>query len=284
MTAGAAHAAGLGLAAAAIWGAADFAGGLAARRAGPSLVVLLAHGSSIFLLLLAVFLWHIPLPSEHLASIALLSGAANGFALLCFYEALALDTMGLPAAVAGVLTAVLPVLVSMVQEGRPTLGQMSGFALAVVAIWLIAVTPGGKPHPRGLGLAVLAGIGFGIQLTLLHIAGRGGVVWAMTWSRIAGALVAGAALPFAKRAVRGSNKGLAAVVALAVVAGIFDTGGNVCYTFASLMGRLDIAAVLASLYPAGTILLAALLLRERTTRRQTVGMGLALAAVALIAA
>ena len=74
------------------------------------------------------------------------------------------------------------------------------------------------------------------------------------------------------------------VLPLAAAAGILDTSGNLLYTMSSLAGRLDVAAVLSSLYPAGTILLAAWLLHERATRSQTVGMGLALLAVAMISA
>jgi drug/metabolite transporter (DMT)-like permease len=184
---------------------------------------------------------------------------------------------------------VVPVLVSFFSESRPSPLKLAGFAVAGVAIWLIAYTPGATPHPHGLGLAVLAGVCFGFLLVFLHIAGKDSVLWALTFSRVGS--VSCAVILWILTANRLSrNSGnitksfWRAVLPLAAVAGILDTTGNLLYTASSLTGRLDVAAVLSSLYPAGTILLAVWLLRERATRSQTLGMALAIVAVVLISA
>jgi drug/metabolite transporter (DMT)-like permease len=161
--------------------------------------------------------------------------------------------------------------------------------VAGVAIWLIAYTPGNTAHPKGLWLAVLAGICFGILLVLLHNAAQDNVLWALTFSRVGStscaiALGSVMALRGTQAPASRSQAGWQAILPLAAAAGLLDTGGNLLYAFSSLAGRLDVAAVLSSLYPAGTILLAIWLLHERATRSQTIGMAFALVAVAMISA
>jgi drug/metabolite transporter (DMT)-like permease len=133
----------------------------------------------------------------------------------------------------------------------------------------------------------MAGLCFGAMLILMHIAAADGVLRALIDMRIASALaasVSGLLLWSAQRRKGPARAGFPAgkLLLLAMLAGVLDTSGNLLYLLASLAGRLDVAAVLSSLYPAGTMLLAAWLLKERATRSQTAGMALALAAVALI--
>jgi drug/metabolite transporter (DMT)-like permease len=334
----------LGLLAAITWGAADFAGGLGARRAAPSRVVLIAHGLSLILLAGVSLRMPASLP-PWATTIALLSGIAGGVALMVFYEALSLGAMGLSAALAGLLTAVLPVVLGIRSQGPPSGVQVIGFLVAAAAIVLIAYAPpapGTQPTRRALLFAVLAGSGFGLQLVWLHSAAAAGqphllpatvagsatlahaaltkaahapaaivsvthaslapVIRALMLSRLGGTGVALTAqlltrarhrnrlLPApaepaanepASAAITGSRMPLPVIAALA---GLLDTAGNALYMLSSLGGRLDVAAVLSSLYPGATIVLAALILHERATRLQAAGMGLALAAVALIAA
>jgi drug/metabolite transporter (DMT)-like permease len=275
----------LGLTASAVWGSADFSGGLASRRIPPAFVVTLAHGLSLAILLAAVLARHEALHSNQIVY-GLLSGLAGGVGLIALYSALSLGSMGLTAALCGVLTTVCPVLVSWWRDGHPGGTKLAGFAVAALAIWLIAYTPGDKPHPRGLGLAVLAGLCFGAMLVLMRVAAAQGVLWALTWTRVASTVVGavtGLAV-FSRR--KRSGGGFATpgrVLLLAALAGIFDTLGNLFYMLAAIAGRLDVAAVLSSLYPGATMLLAVWLLRERTSRSQAAGMVLALAAVGLIA-
>ena len=314
----------LGLAAALTWGAADFAGGLATRRAAPSRVVFIAHGTS--LVLLAAISLRMPAILSPFAILGgLLSGIVGGIALMVFYEALALGAMGLSAALAGLLTAILPVLIAAHTQGAPAPLQIAGFTLAAAAIVLIAYAPpashaisasssapGAQPPRRALLFATLAGVGFGLQLVWLHTSAAAGrpapgsstfapVLRALMLSRLGGAAIALSVqlaararhrhrlLPAASEpsaAARPSAAGLLLLPlpVLAAIAGLLDTGGNGFYMLASLSGRLDVAAVLSSLYPGSTIVLASIFLRERATRLQTIGMATALLAVALIAA
>jgi drug/metabolite transporter (DMT)-like permease len=266
----------LGLGTAGIWGAADFSGGLAAKRAAPAFVVAVAHGFSLLLLFFAAALLRISFFSFGFDG--LLSGVFCGGGLIALYAALSRGSMGLSAAVSGVLAAVVPVLFSWFREGRETPAKLAGFAVAAAAIWLIAYTPetGSAGRPRGLGLAVVAGLSFGAMLVFMHLAAAGGVFSALVAIRIASTSVAA----LSGVAVGGFPVGKALL--LAMLAGVLDTSGNLLYLLASRTGRLDVPAVLSSLYPAGTMLLAAWLLRERTSRSQAIGMGLALAAVVLI--
>jgi drug/metabolite transporter (DMT)-like permease len=221
--------------------------------------------------------------------------------LMALYSALSRGSMGLCAAISGVLTAVVPVVYSLVREdwfggSYASPRRLIGFAVAAVAIWLIAYTP--EPHApnissaarsrlRGMGLAMFAGLCFGTMLILMHLAAAQGVLRALIAMRIvstAVASLAGIALWFVQREKARTGPGfpVGRLLLLTMLAGVLDTLGNLLYLFASQAGRLDVTAVLSSLYPAGTMLLAAWLLKERTTRSQAVGMALALAAIVLI--
>lgn len=278
-----------GLGAAAVWGASDFTGGVASKRAAPTFVVAVAHGFSLILLFIAAFAFHIALSGY--GPYGFLSGIFCGAGLTALYAALSRGAMGLSAAVSGVLTAVIPVVYAWMHEGRAEPRRAVGFAIAAIAIWLVAYTPERKsssvPRALSLWLAVVAGLCFGAMLILMHIAAARGVLGALITMRITSTSVAAlAGIIFWLGQRRGRNVGagfpMGKPLLLAMLAGVLDTSGNLLYLFASLAGRLDVSAVLSSLYPAGTMILAAWLLRERATRSQAAGMVLALAAVALI--
>jgi drug/metabolite transporter (DMT)-like permease len=290
MTISGGEASALALASAVVWGASDFCGGIVTRRSTPAIVLMIAHGLGLLLLLAALAASSQGAPTRNTVIFGLIAGLAGGIGLLALYKALSLGSMGLVAALSGVLTAAVPVLVSFFTEARPSTLKLAGFVVAGVAIWLIAYTPGTDAHPHGLGLAILAGVGFGILLVFLHMGARDNVLWALTFSRVGSVFCAITLGIVMARHNRRQGRALMpstrwrAVLPLAAAAGILDTSGNLLYTMSSLAGRLDVAAVLSSLYPAGTILLAAWLLHERATRSQTIGMGLALLAVAMISA
>ncbi len=314
----------LGLLAALTWGAADFAGGLATRREAPSLVVLVAHGLSLFLLLALSLTAPATLPFWAVLG-GVFSGVAGALALMLFYKALSAGAMGLSAALAGLLTAILPVLLAVRLQGAPPPMQRAGFAVAALAILLIAYAPPvAHQHTsrQSLVLATFAGVGFGLQLVWLHSAAAAGsaatpaitpsaaqhtwaahlrtlspVLRALLLSRAGGTAVALCTVVLTRaRLGRGAGSlpppslphtdpsgNRLCFFLLAASAGLLDTGGNGLYMLSSLGGRLDIAAVLSSLYPGATIALAALFLKERATALQALGMGCALLAVGLIA-
>lgn len=278
-----------GLGAAALWGTADFTGGVASKRAAPTFVVAVAHGFSLILLFAAALAFHIALSGY--GPYGFLSGIFCGAGLTALYAALSRGSMGLSAALSGVLTAIIPVVYAWLHEGHAEPRRIVGFAVAALAIWLVAYTPqresSDTERSRGLWLAVVAGLCFGAMLILMHMAAARGVLGALITMRITStsvAALAGVIFWLGQRQKNGAGSGFPTgkLLLLAMLAGILDTSGNLLYLFASLTGRLDVSAVLSSLYPASTMLLAAWLLRERATRTQAAGMVLALAAVALI--
>ena len=147
-----------------------------------------------------------------------------------------------------------------------------GHPSSAVSATLTSSTP-----PAALLLGALAGIGFGTQLILFKLAGAGSVLWTITSARAAGAVAL--LLVLLAMPPKGPWRGFWLA---GILAGALDTVGNLFYLQAIRLGRLDVAAVVCSLYPAGTVLLAALVLRERPSRRQVGGMALALAAVVLL--
>jgi drug/metabolite transporter (DMT)-like permease len=274
--------AGLGLLSAASWGGSDFAGGFGARRAPALLVAISGHAVSFLILLAVCFTAKIALPASHFLLYAAAGGFEGALALAVFYRALSMGGMGLTAALAGLLTALVPVVFSALRYGLPAPFTAVGLAAGCVAIWLITRGPAGKESesitPRiALGMGALAGIGFGSQLVFFKMAGGGSLLWVMAAARAAGvaALLIALLLMPPKSPWRG-------FWFTGILAGLLDTAGNLLYIQASRLGRLDAAAVICSLYPAGTILLASLVLHEHPSRQQWAGMALALAAVALL--
>jgi drug/metabolite transporter (DMT)-like permease len=273
-------AAGLGLISAATWGGSDFVGGLGARRAPALLVVASGHVFSLLLMLALCLGIHLALPGSPYLFYAALGGFEGSVALAVFYRALAMGAMGLTAALTGLLTALIPVLFSLVHDGLPTPVAAVGLAMGLIAIWLITrsttvrdvTTP-----PTALLLGALAGIGFGTQLILFKFASPGGILWTMTSARAAGSVAMILVLLIMPPKAKWRGFWLTGIAA-----GALDTIGNLFYLRATQIGRLDVAALVCSLYPAGTILLAALVLREWPSRRQFAGIALALAAVVLL--
>ncbi len=286
----------LALLAALTWGGGDFAGGMGVKRAGGSLlaalrVVLLSHGASLVALLLLLALRHDPLPHKAPLLWGLAAGLFGGTSVLCFYVCLARGAMGASAAISGLLAAAIPSLVSSALEGAPGPVHLVGFLFAAAAIWLIAVGPQTVAAPAGtLGLSIAAGAGFGLYFVALRMAGPGGPVWPLALSRSVSISVCLVGLVSMAAAQRSSVVSQSLpwlnrkAIGWALATALLDSAGNLFFIAATRAGRLDVAAVLASLYPASTILLAAWLLRERPGRQQAIGMALAVVAVVLITA
>jgi drug/metabolite transporter (DMT)-like permease len=274
--------AGLSLLSAATWGGSDFAGGWGARRASSLLVTASGQVVSLAALLVICFFFRLALPGTSYLLYAAIGGFEGAIALAVFYRALSMGAMGLTAALTGLMTALIPVLFELIHSGFPGTVTVLGLATGLAAIWLISHSPateGAGTSRQALLLGASAGIGFGAQLILFKAAAAGGVLWGLTAGRVAG--VVAILLVVALAPPKGPWRGFWIA---GVVSGSLDTIGNLFYMMASQLGRLDVAAVICSLYPAGTILLAGILLRERPTKRQLAGMGLALAAVALLSA
>jgi drug/metabolite transporter (DMT)-like permease len=216
-------------------------------------------------------------PLSHLRW-ACAAGAAGGISLALFYRALSQGNMGIAAPVTAVLSAGIPTLFGMMYEGFPGMKAIAGFLLAMTGIWLVS-RPENGTRPRGLGLAVISGLGFALFFIFMREAGSGGALWLAAAARSASLLVTGTAVI----AGRKFSPTYPAGFALGLIAGCVDVTGTVFFVRASQAGRLDTAVVLSSLYPAITVLLARIFLAERFTRWKTIGILAALAAVPLIA-
>ncbi|HEY7139612.1 MAG TPA: DMT family transporter [Methylomirabilota bacterium] len=273
----------LGLASAASWGAGDFSGGLASRRASAVGVVVASQAVGIVLLVALALAIGEAAPTAGQVGWAALAGANGAFGLLALYSALASGRMGIAAPVSGVVGAVVPVFVGTMLHGSPGPLRFLGFALALAGVWLLTAGGGiGRGGVRELALPFLAGVSFGLFLVFIHQAGgqAGGttVLWPLTAARATSMIVL-AALGAITGTLRLPGR---SALGLTCLAGLLDTGGNAFFVLAAQAGRLDVAGVLSSLYPASTVLLACLLLGERLTRRQTTGALATLAAIACV--
>ncbi len=267
-----------GLAASLCWGSGDFSGGLASRRANASSVVIAAYAVGFVLLVALALLWKEPFPSPMDIVWGGLAGLAGVIGLISFYSALSIGRMGIVAPVSAVLTAGLPVIFSAFTEGLPSLLQLGGFVLALLAIGLISRPERARGRPKGIGLALLAGCGFGCFFILISHTSHAAIFWPLAVARFTSVLF----LLVVVRIRQQQMLPKLTVAPIVLLAGVLDAIGNVFFVLATHTGRLDVAAVLSSLYPAATVLLAALVLRERVTRIQAVGILLALVAVPLI--
>jgi drug/metabolite transporter (DMT)-like permease len=282
------------------------------KRAGGSLgaglrVVLLSHATSFVVLVAVAHLRQDAAPHGALLGWGIAAGVAGGLSLTAFYIALSRGAMGASAAVSGLLAAAIPAALTLWQVGTPGRNPLIGFAIAAIAIWLIAAGPteisaeheGENSTARRaecraaravarqtMALAILAGVGFGFYFIALKMASPAGVIWPMASARIGSLAVC--SLMFLGLKLRPAKVGEArelldrGVVVWALATALLDTSGNLLFVAATRAGRLDVAAVLASLYPASTILLAALALGEWPTRRQALGMAAAALAVVMI--
>lgn len=274
-----------------LWGTSDFAGGYGSRRANAFVLTAFSHVCAFALMFAIAFAYHGAFPSRPSIIWALAAGASGGFSLAIFYRALAAGQMGVNAPIAALVGAAIPALVDIAIEGAPTRWMIGGFVLAIVAIWLITrpESPSGKSQssdqkdpssrPAGIGMAALAGVGFAGFYLCIHQA-AGSPLWIATISRI-GSFTATAIAVVVTRASLSLDRPR---LTLGMLAGFLDITASALFIFASQRGRLDEAVVLTSLYPAVTVLLARLVLKEHFSRWRFIGLLAALASVPMIAA
>ena len=272
------------VAAVVLWGASDFAGGLGSRKANAFVLTAFSHLCALALMLLVALAQRETLPDRVSMAWALIAGGVGGFSLAVFYGALAAGRMGLTAPIGALLGAAIPTLVDIALEGSPSRWSIAGFVLAIVAIWLITrpEPPGENDetgHPRGVAIAALSGVGFAGFYLCIHQA-SGSPAWIAAISRIGSFATTAAAVV----ATRAPMKLDAPRAVLGAGAGFLDVIASALFIYASQRGRLDEAVVITSLYPAVTVLLARIVLREHFSRWKFVGLLAALASVPLIAA
>ena len=275
----------LGLLAAVLYGVGDFAGGIGARlvqRANSAITVLL-HSYPVGVVLMAALLPAFP---GQLDGRVLLFGTLGGLSGLLgvaiMYQLMVTAPMNVISPVTAVLAAIVPIVVGVGIGERPALTAWLGIALGIGAVLLVSRTNDDHPHGRIgvriLALAFLSGVGFGLYFVFLARAGDDSGLWPLLISRIASA-IAVVPLAFRMRAVaRISGR----VLGIAVLAGACDALANMAFLLATREGLLSLASVLTALYPAVTVLLAVIVLREHTSNTQRLGLALAAASVVLI--
>jgi drug/metabolite transporter (DMT)-like permease len=187
--------------------------------------------------------------------------------------------MGVVAPITGLLAAVVPAGFGIATQGPPGPLVVVGIVAALIAVVLVARVPDTSSGRSGIELAILAGVGLGAFSVLISHVTVGGVFGPLAAVRVVEAALVGGAIVATRRPWR-----LPAGLVVPVLGiGALDMAGNALFVLAEQAGRLDVAAVLSSLYPVTTVVLAAIILRERVTRMHAVGIGLAVAAIVLIA-
>ncbi len=274
----------LSLLAALTYGLADFAGGVAAKRTSAWAVAFVAQVAGTFLVA-ALGLFSSGDPTSSDVVWGLVAGVGNGLGTAFLYRGLSSGRMGVVAPVSGVGAVVVPVIVGFLSGERPPALVWAGIALALPAIWLVAREPSvdvaGAPEPPGSGLldGVLAGLGFGgMFAALAQVSPDAGLMPLALNQGAAGVTIVVVAAVVGQPWV--PRSGIAWVGA---IAGLLGATATVFFLLATREGFLSVTAVLTSLYPAFTVLLAAGVLHEHVHRMQAVGLALCAAAVTLVA-
>ena len=267
-----------GVLAALSFGVGDFAGAVAARRAGALAVVAGAHTVGLVALLVGLLVLRPPIDDPAVILIGLAAGVGGAVGLAALYRGMSLGSMGVVTALAGAGSLVLPLIAGALMRAPVSPIQLLGVGFAAAA----AVTAGGGTRDeagrRALALAALAAAGFGTWYVLLDLAARAGdPLWALVASRASSALLT-AAVAF--RHFEPRRYPLRIVVA----AGLFDVGGNVLYVLARELVPISLAAALTGLYPIVTMILARVVLGERLPRLGQLGVALAIVGIVLISA
>jgi len=272
----------LALGASLAWGFADFGAGVGSRRLPVFLVAAIMQLTGLAAVGVVLLVTRDGPPSWRQVAWAVFAGAVSVVGLAAFYRGLAIGAMGIVGPIS-TTAAIVPFAYGLARGERPSSLQLAGVALAVLGVLGASL----EPHPEGrgrkvgtgVGLALLAALGFGCSLIGLSRAAPGGITWAVLVMRVV-AVPCMTVLAFTVGARVPSRRMLGMLIAV----GVADTGATLLYAAASTRGLLSIVAVLASLYPVVILVLARALLAERVARPQLAGVAVALAGVALISA
>lgn len=269
----------LALGASLAWGVADFVGPLVGRALGTLRVLFWAQIGGLAAIAIAVAVRG-ERPHTWVVLLAAPAALAGTLGLWAYYRGIAAGAISVVAPIAGA-SAIIPVVFGIATGDSPSALQIVGIACALVGVVLASLErqEGARRVAAGVGLALLAAIGFGFYFPPMHAAGKADFWWASLVFRTVALLVIAAAVSVQKPNLRLRPRDLAIVLGV----GIGDTVGNVLFAASSGHGLISLTAVLASLYPIVTVLLAAAVLSERTAGPQKAGIALTLAGVVLIA-
>ncbi len=271
----------LSLLAALSYGFADFFGGLTSKRASAwSVAMLVSVTGSVLVLASAAVVGGDPTGTDLWWGAA--AGVGNGFGTLFLYRGLASGRMGVVAPISGVGAAVIPVVVGVLLGERPEALVWSGMVLALPAIWLVAREPTGRSvaAPGGLVDGSLAGLGFGFLFVALGQVSDDAGLLPLGVNQVVSAVV----IVLVASALRQPWRPRRPAAVGSSIAGVLSAVATICFLLATREGYLSIAAVVTSLYPAFTVVLAATVLGEHVHRAQAAGLLLCAVAVSLVAA
>jgi drug/metabolite transporter (DMT)-like permease len=277
----------LALASAACYGAADFLGGLTSKRANTLAIVVVSQLAGLLLLLIAFPLLPTSSPSTMDFVWGAIAGLTGGTGVALLYRALAIGVMAVVAPTTAVCAVVIPVLVAVGLGERPSLVAVAGIVLAIIAIALVSQSDHPEPvlHEERSGsgtsaftLALLSGIAIGFFFVALARTSADAGLWPLVTARAVSVGLFAVMALLASQSLRlwGGTLGIV------VVGGSLDMIANLLYMIATRSGPLSVVVTLASLYPASTVLLARVVLHERLSRRQWIGIVCAMAAVVMI--
>lgn len=263
------------------WGVADFVGGLAARRAGSAQVLAVSYPAGA--VVITIFALTI-IPGElstDLIGYALVTGTIGAIAIALLYAALVRGQMGIVSPITAVMSGAVPVVVGIFRGEQPSGWAFAGMAIAVIAVILVSQESQhhGKTPPIAILLAIASGTAIGLYLTALGLAPKDSGVWVATLGRWVSTVIM---ILFVLLVVRTFTRSTFPWV-LAIAAGVLDAVANGLFQLATQRGLLSVVAVLGSLYPAATVVLARILINERMNRIQGAGVVLALTAAGLLA-
>ena len=270
----------LALGASLTWGFADFFGPLKGRTFGALRVLVYVQLGGLFVIAVIVAIRGRG-PEDAAALLAIPAAISGTLGLYAYYRGMAVGAMSIVAPIAGV-SALVPVVFGIVTGDRPSVWQLLGIACALAGVFLASREPGraGSRLAAGVGLALLAALGFGGYFPPMHAAGNADFWWAAFIFRMTSTTV----ILLAVAVVRPSLAMPPPQVPVLALIGIGDMLGNLLFAAASTSGLVSVTSVLASLYPIVTVVLARIVLKERVARSQEAGVGLTLAGVALISA
>jgi uncharacterized membrane protein len=273
----------LGLLSALSYGAGDFCNGIAGRRSQPATAAIVSQPFGIAAAVLGLLLLGDHRPAAGALLWGALAGVGSGIGSYSLLVGLARGRMSVVAPLSGVLAAGLPAVVGLATGDRVSAVTAAGLVLAVPAIVLVAAEPGGGGGSTGGAVVagMVAGAGFGLLFVALDRAGTGAGAWPLVPDQVvATAILAGVALTRRRAVAASAGAALVPAVAGGVLAGL----AALLYLAATGHGELSVIAVVSALYPAATVLLARVALRERWSRSQAAGLGLAVVAVVAISA
>jgi drug/metabolite transporter (DMT)-like permease len=270
----------LALGASLAWGVADFTGPLVSRTMGTLRVLFWAQVGGNLAIAVAVAL-RAQGPPGYGILFAIAAGICGTAGLYAYYRGMQVGAMSVVAPIAGV-SAVIPVIFGFATGDSPSKWQVAGIVAAIVGVGLASIEhhEGSRRLATGVGLALLAALGFGLYFPWMHAAGKVDFWWASLVFRTTALLVIATAVTIERTDLRLTPRQLA----IAAAVGIGDTIGNVLFAASSAHGLISLTSVLASLYPIVTVLLAAAILHERLAPLQRAGVVLTLAGVVLIGA